>query len=179
MSSLSHTSVGIHELTDQQAATHKYQSSLKAVLHILKTEGLSGEPLITPVVGPMTNESGLYAGLLPKLLQSVMTAAFMFVAQRRIYEMVKGVSQTFGAGHVTLTLTARHYLQLLPSELWPRGHRLGMPQGSGNCAVSKSSDYVCMQCSMLLSIRLSATLGHARQATRRDMPPHTDKHYSQ
>jgi hypothetical protein len=35
---------------------------------------------------------GLYAGLLPKLLQSVLTAAFMFVAQRRIYEIVKGVS---------------------------------------------------------------------------------------
>lgn len=56
-----------------QAATHKYSSSLKAVLHILHTEGASG----------------LYAGLLPKLLQSVLTAAFMFVAQRRIYELVK------------------------------------------------------------------------------------------
>jgi len=58
-----------------QAATHKYQSSLKAVLNILKTEGVSG----------------LYAGLLPKLLQSVLTAAFMFVAQRRIYEFVKNL----------------------------------------------------------------------------------------
>ncbi|KAK8869479.1 hypothetical protein IAR55_000044 [Kwoniella newhampshirensis] len=56
-----------------QAATHKYRSSLKAILHILESEGLSG----------------LYAGLLPKLLQSVLTAAFMFVAQRRIYEFVK------------------------------------------------------------------------------------------
>ncbi|WWD16260.1 hypothetical protein CI109_100686 [Kwoniella shandongensis] len=56
-----------------QAATHKYKSSLKAILHILESEGLSG----------------LYAGLLPKLLQSVLTAAFMFVAQRRIYEFVK------------------------------------------------------------------------------------------
>jgi hypothetical protein len=35
--------------------------------------------------------TGLYAGLLPKLLQSVLTAAFMFVAQRRIYEAVKKV----------------------------------------------------------------------------------------
>jgi hypothetical protein len=34
---------------------------------------------------------GLYAGLRPKLLQSVLTAAFMFVAQRRIYEAVKKV----------------------------------------------------------------------------------------
>ncbi|KAK6903325.1 hypothetical protein I203_108590 [Kwoniella mangroviensis CBS 8507] len=58
-----------------QAATHKYKSSLKAVLHILEKEGLSG----------------LYAGLGPKLLQSVLTAAFMFVAQRRIYEFVKGL----------------------------------------------------------------------------------------
>ncbi|RSH93758.1 hypothetical protein EHS25_006406 [Saitozyma podzolica] len=56
-----------------QAATHKYESSLRAVLHILKSEGVSG----------------LYAGLRPKLLQSVLTAAFMFVAQRRIYEAVK------------------------------------------------------------------------------------------
>ncbi|ORY22563.1 mitochondrial carrier domain-containing protein [Naematelia encephala] len=58
-----------------QAATHKYESSVKAILHILKSEGLSG----------------LYAGLLPKLIQSVLTAAFMFVAQRRIYEAVKKV----------------------------------------------------------------------------------------
>ncbi|WVQ79808.1 hypothetical protein IAT38_001908 [Cryptococcus sp. DSM 104549] len=58
-----------------QAATHKYQSSLKAVLHILEHEGLTG----------------LYAGLVPKLLQSMLTAAFMFVAQRRIYEFVKGL----------------------------------------------------------------------------------------
>ncbi|WVN86351.1 uncharacterized protein L203_101514 [Cryptococcus depauperatus CBS 7841] len=56
-----------------QAATHKYKSSIQAVLHILKTESVSG----------------LYAGLSLKLLQSVLTAAFMFVAQRRIYEFVK------------------------------------------------------------------------------------------
>ncbi|WWC89668.1 uncharacterized protein L201_004593 [Kwoniella dendrophila CBS 6074] len=56
-----------------QAATHKYKSSLHALFQILKTEGISG----------------LYAGLGAKLLQSVLTAAFMFVAQRRIYEYVK------------------------------------------------------------------------------------------
>ncbi|TYJ52460.1 hypothetical protein B9479_006935 [Cryptococcus floricola] len=56
-----------------QAATHKYKSSIKAVLHILEAEGVNG----------------LYAGLGLKLLQSVLTAAFMFVAQRRIYEFVK------------------------------------------------------------------------------------------
>ncbi|WVR05496.1 hypothetical protein IAU60_002514 [Kwoniella sp. DSM 27419] len=59
-----------------QAATHKYKSSLQAILHILQTEGVAG----------------LYAGLGPKLLQSVLTAAFMFVAQRRIYEFVKKAS---------------------------------------------------------------------------------------
>lgn len=36
-------------------------------------------------------KQGLYAGLLPKLLQSMLTAAFMFVAQRRIFEAVKKV----------------------------------------------------------------------------------------
>jgi adenine nucleotide transporter 17 len=61
-----------------QAATHKYKSSLQAVLHILKTEGVNG----------------LYAGLLPKLLQSMLTAAFLFVAQRRIFEAVKMVRIT-------------------------------------------------------------------------------------
>ncbi|TXT13597.1 hypothetical protein VHUM_00964 [Vanrija humicola] len=58
-----------------QAATHKYKSSLTAIVQILKTEGISG----------------LYAGLGPKLLQSALTAAFLFVAQRRIYEAVKGL----------------------------------------------------------------------------------------
>jgi adenine nucleotide transporter 17 len=64
-----------------QAATHKYKSSLQAVLYILKTEGVNG----------------LYAGLLPKLIQSMLTAAFLFVAQRRIFEAVKLVraAQTY------------------------------------------------------------------------------------
>ncbi|EIW69688.1 hypothetical protein TREMEDRAFT_62557 [Tremella mesenterica DSM 1558] len=61
-----------------QAATHKYKSSLRAILDILKSEGLAG----------------LYAGLGPKLLQSVLTAAFMFVAQRRIYESVKSLKSS-------------------------------------------------------------------------------------
>lgn len=58
-----------------QVASHKYKSSVTAVLEILKTEGLRG----------------VYAGLGPKLLQSALTAAFMFVAQRRIYEVVKSL----------------------------------------------------------------------------------------
>ncbi|ADV23371.1 Peroxisomal membrane protein, putative [Cryptococcus gattii WM276] len=56
-----------------QAATHQYKSSFRAILHILRAEGVSG----------------LYAGLTLKLLQSVLTAAFMFAAQRRIYVLVK------------------------------------------------------------------------------------------
>jgi adenine nucleotide transporter 17 len=58
-----------------QVASHKYKSSVTAVLEILKTEGLRG----------------IYAGLGPKLLQSALTAAFMFVAQRRLYEVVKSL----------------------------------------------------------------------------------------
>lgn len=58
-----------------QVASHKYKSSVTAVLEILKTEGLRG----------------VYAGLGPKLLQSALTAAFMFVAQRRIFEFVKNL----------------------------------------------------------------------------------------
>ncbi|BEJ12326.1 hypothetical protein CspHIS471_0207860 [Cutaneotrichosporon sp. HIS471] len=58
-----------------QVASHKYKSSVTAVLEILKTEGLRG----------------VYAGLGPKLLQSALTAAFMFVAQRRLYEVVKNL----------------------------------------------------------------------------------------
>ena len=76
----------------QQAATHKYESSLKAVLHILRSEGLGGESSFTHFApSRLMAHKGLYAGLLPKLLQSVLTAAFMFVAQRRIYEAVKRV----------------------------------------------------------------------------------------
>ncbi|WVF71817.1 hypothetical protein IAT40_006625 [Kwoniella sp. CBS 6097] len=67
-----------------QAATHKYKSSLKAILHILESEGVSG----------------LYAGLGPKLIQSVLTAAFMFVAQRRIYEFVKRLVTVAAAGQI-------------------------------------------------------------------------------
>lgn len=53
--------------------------------------------------------SGLYAGLTLKLLQSVLTAAFMFVAQRRIYELVKYVSKCTVTYHPKLTT----YLQLM------------------------------------------------------------------
>ncbi|KAI9637753.1 mitochondrial carrier domain-containing protein [Dioszegia hungarica] len=58
-----------------QAATHKYNSSIRAVLDILQKEGLGG----------------LYAGLAPKLIQSCLTASILFLAQRRIFEAVKKV----------------------------------------------------------------------------------------
>lgn len=44
-----------------------------------------------PRVLELIPSTGLYAGIGPKLLQSALTAAFMFVAQRRIYEAVKGL----------------------------------------------------------------------------------------
>lgn len=78
LSGLSRRAKADHQLVVKsrlQAATHKYKSSITAVLQILKTEGLSG----------------LYAGIGPKLLQSALTAAFMFVAQRRIFELVKSL----------------------------------------------------------------------------------------
>jgi hypothetical protein len=59
-------------------------------------EGLSGMYPYSQRVP--TDDAGLYAGLLPTLLQSVLTAAFMFVAQRRVYELVKKVSTPRASG---------------------------------------------------------------------------------
>jgi len=55
------------------ASTHQYSSSLGALTEIIRTEGISG----------------LYKGIAPKLMQSVSTAAFLFVFQRRVFELVK------------------------------------------------------------------------------------------
>lgn len=55
------------------ASTHQYASSFSALATIVKAEGISG----------------LYKGVAPKLMQSVSTAAFLFVFQRRVYELVK------------------------------------------------------------------------------------------
>jgi hypothetical protein len=65
---------------------------------IIRTEGLSGEcipgvnpgPTITEwQCSPAIAKPGLYKGIAPKLLQSVSTAAFLFVFQRRVFELVK------------------------------------------------------------------------------------------
>ncbi|KAF7968895.1 hypothetical protein HWV62_18292 [Athelia sp. TMB] len=51
----------------------KYKSALDGLLTILKDEGIEG----------------LYRGIGSKLVQSVLTAAILFVGQRRIYELTK------------------------------------------------------------------------------------------
>ena len=52
----------------------------------------------------LNRTTGMYAGLSAKLIQSVLTAAFMFVAQRRLYEAIKTVSHS---------LDDRHQLELM------------------------------------------------------------------
>ncbi len=62
-----------------QAGAAKYKSSLGALAQILKAEGIEG----------------LYKGMGAKLTQSVLTAAILFVFQRRIFLMSKAVSPWF------------------------------------------------------------------------------------
>lgn len=56
-----------------QAGHHKYKSAMHGLLTILKEEGVEG----------------LYKGIGSKLTQSVLTAAILFVVQKRLYEMTK------------------------------------------------------------------------------------------
>ncbi|KAG8930166.1 hypothetical protein FRC03_006466 [Tulasnella sp. 419] len=56
----------------------KYKSALNGILTILKNEGLAG----------------LYKGIESKLIQSVLTAAILFVGQKRIYEITKSAMAT-------------------------------------------------------------------------------------
>ncbi|KAG5646586.1 hypothetical protein DXG03_002889 [Asterophora parasitica] len=60
-----------------QASALKYKSSLDGLLTILREEGIEG----------------LYKGVGSKLVQSVLTAAFLFASQRRIYEITKKAIQ--------------------------------------------------------------------------------------
>ncbi|KAJ9102221.1 hypothetical protein QFC20_005050 [Naganishia adeliensis] len=55
------------------ASTHNYKSSWEGIKSILAEEGIAG----------------LYKGIQAKLMQSVLTAAFLFVAQRRVFQLVK------------------------------------------------------------------------------------------
>ena len=60
-----------------QAHALKYKSSLDGLLTIIREEGIEG----------------LYKGVGSKLLQSVLTAAILFMGQRRIYEITKQVGE--------------------------------------------------------------------------------------
>lgn len=53
----------------------RYKSSLDGLLTIIREEGVEG----------------LYKGVGSKLLQSVLTAAILFMCQRRIFEVTKTV----------------------------------------------------------------------------------------
>jgi len=56
-----------------QAKSADYPSAMAGLRSIIKNEGMSG----------------LYKGIITKLLQSVLTAAILFASQRRIYEITK------------------------------------------------------------------------------------------
>ena len=62
-----------------QAGHAKYKSALDGILSIIKNEGIGG----------------VYKGVGNKLLQSVLTAAILFVGQKKIYEVIKKVSTRF------------------------------------------------------------------------------------
>lgn len=55
------------------AAAARYRSALHGLRTIIAEEGVSG----------------IYKGVVSKLLQSMLTAAILFASQRRIYEMTK------------------------------------------------------------------------------------------
>lgn len=58
-----------------QAGHAKYKSALDGILSIIKNEGIGG----------------VYKGVGNKLLQSVLTAAILFVGQKKIHEVAKKV----------------------------------------------------------------------------------------
>lgn len=61
-----------------QAGHAKYKSAVDGILSIIKNEGVGG----------------IYKGVGNKLIQSVLTAAILFVGQKRIYEAVKALTVT-------------------------------------------------------------------------------------
>ena len=62
-----------------QAGHAKYKSAVDGILSIVKNEGIGG----------------IYKGVGNKLLQSVLTAAILFVGQKKIYEVIKKVCFPF------------------------------------------------------------------------------------
>lgn len=77
-----------------QAGHHKYKSAMHGLLTILKEEGVEG----------------LYKGIGSKLTQSVLTAAILFVVQKRLYEMTKKARDHCAC---TLHLVADTNIQLI------------------------------------------------------------------
>ena len=78
-----------------QAGHAKYKSAFDGILSIIKNEGVGG----------------VYKGVGNKLLQSVLTAAVLFVGQKKIYEVIKKVSILFQrCQSVWLTLFERQAL---------------------------------------------------------------------
>ena len=69
-----------------QAGHAKYKSALDGMLLIIKDEGIGG----------------VYKGVGNKLLQSVLTAAILFLGQKKIYEVIKKVSIPFYRRRVRL-----------------------------------------------------------------------------
>jgi len=61
-----------------QAGHAKYESAIDGILSIIKNEGIAG----------------VYKGVGNKLIQSVLTAAILFVGQKKIYEVIKKVLTT-------------------------------------------------------------------------------------
>lgn len=70
---------------------------------------------MNPLVRVRLMGIGLYAGLLPKLIQSMLTAAFLFVTQRRIFKAVKLVCHT---SKVQATRLMRRLRLRLSDESW-------------------------------------------------------------
>ena len=66
-----------------QAGHVKYKSAFDGMLSIIKDEGIGG----------------VYKGVGKKLLQSVLTAALLFVGQKKIYEVIKKVRVQFYFPH--------------------------------------------------------------------------------
>ena len=84
-----------------QAGHAKYKSALDGMLSIIKNEGVGG----------------VYKGVGNKLLQSVLTAAILFVGQKKIYEVIKKVGGPF---HDSIRYPRHCQLTRLNFRLWQR-----------------------------------------------------------
>lgn len=69
----------------------RYKSALDGILTVIQEEGISG----------------VYKGVGNKLIQSVLTAAILFVGQKRIYEMTKKVRNQYLLANVRQLISTR------------------------------------------------------------------------